>query len=86
MGATGSIGKQETSAVERTVNLLNTADNFVHRVHMNEAYMAIMQAGGKLQSQWKQSMEMRSHSLIPLPCKNRTLGLSCDLSFVGSLT
>lgn len=50
MGATGSIGKQETAAVKRTVNLLNTADNFVHRVHMNEARMAIMQASGKLQS------------------------------------
>lgn len=38
MGATGSIGKQETAAAEQHVNLLNTVDNFVQCVSMNEPY------------------------------------------------
>lgn len=55
MGVTRSIGKQETAAVKLPVNVLNRA----HRVHMNEAYVAITQAN---YSQWKQ---VSSHSLIP---------------------
>lgn len=54
MGATGSIGKQETAAAEQYVNLLNTVDSIVQCVPMNEPYIVIMQASSKLHNQWKQ--------------------------------
>lgn len=41
MSATGSIGKQETAAVEYCVNSLNTVDSVVPCVAMNEPYIAI---------------------------------------------
>lgn len=41
MGATGSIKKQETAPVEHCVNSLNTVDNLVLFVAMNEPLIAI---------------------------------------------
>ena len=41
MSATGSIGKQEAAAVEHRVNSLDTVDDAVQCVAMNEPYIAI---------------------------------------------
>lgn len=54
MGATGSIRKQETTAVEHRVNSLNTVDNLVLCVAMTVPYIAINQASTELHNQLKQ--------------------------------
>lgn len=59
MGATGSIGKQETAPVKQHVNLINTVDNLVLFVAMNEPHIAIKLAVGY--NQWK---HMNDHPLI----------------------
>lgn len=76
MGATRSIGKQETAAVKLPVNLLNTADS---RPCAHEWSVC-----GNYASQL-QSMETSELPFIDCPCKNRTWGSSCDLSSTGSL-
>lgn len=51
MGANGSIGKQETAAVEYCVNSLNTVNIFVLCVAMNEPYIADNKASSGLHNQ-----------------------------------